>query len=310
MSEIILHHYDTSPFAEKVRLVLGYKQLAWRSVTVPQIMPKPDVVALTGGYRRTPFVQMGADVYCDTALICRVLDARQPSPSLYPPEAGGRQHMMAAWADATLFWAAIPYALQPAGAATLLAGKTPEELKAFAIDRAAMTGGGRYRVPPAEAKAQLSVHLAWLAAELADGRLYLCGAQPCIADFSVAHCLWFVRRATAVAGILAAHPPVAAWLERMLAIGHGQSSPMASAEAIAVAAASSVHAATVVEPGFGFEAGADVTISATDYGSDPVRGTLVGLTDHSATVRRVDERAGVVQVHFPRIGYVVRKAEQ
>ena len=59
MTDIILHHYPTSPFSEKVRLVLGYKKLAWKSVIIPSIMPKPDVIALTGGYRKTPFLQIG-----------------------------------------------------------------------------------------------------------------------------------------------------------------------------------------------------------------------------------------------------------
>jgi glutathione S-transferase len=91
MNELILHHYPMSPFAEKVRLMLGYKQLPWRSVTIPPVMPKPDVVALTGGYRKTPILQVGADVYCDTALIARVLEAWQPQPTLYPAErAAGR----------------------------------------------------------------------------------------------------------------------------------------------------------------------------------------------------------------------------
>ena len=48
---IILHHYDTSPYSEKVRLGLGLKGLAWASVEIPVIMPKPDLTALTGGYR-------------------------------------------------------------------------------------------------------------------------------------------------------------------------------------------------------------------------------------------------------------------
>ena len=89
MSDLILHHYPMSPFAEKIRLVLGYKKLAWKSVIIPRIMPKPDVVALTGGYRRTPVLQIGADIYCDTALICDVLEHRQPSPSLYPQGSNG-----------------------------------------------------------------------------------------------------------------------------------------------------------------------------------------------------------------------------
>jgi len=59
MSDLILHHYPTSPFAEKIRMVLGYKQLSWQSVIIPMMMPKPDVVSLTGGYRRTPFCKLG-----------------------------------------------------------------------------------------------------------------------------------------------------------------------------------------------------------------------------------------------------------
>ncbi len=82
MTQLVLHHYPVSPFAEKIRLILGYKQLPWTSVIIPNIMPKPDVVALTGGYRRTPFLQIGADIYCDTALICDVVEQLAPNPTL------------------------------------------------------------------------------------------------------------------------------------------------------------------------------------------------------------------------------------
>ena len=123
MTDLILHHFDSSPFSEKLRLILGFKQLAWRSVRVPIILPKPDVVALTGGYRRTPVLQIGADIYCDTALAARVIDGVAPSPPLYPEAAGGLQHLVAQWADSTLFWTAIPYTMQPVGAAYLFFGR-------------------------------------------------------------------------------------------------------------------------------------------------------------------------------------------
>ena len=71
MTDIILHHYETSPYSEKVRLGLGLKGLAWASVEIPIIMPKPDLTALTGGYRKTPVLQIGADIYCDSQLIMR-----------------------------------------------------------------------------------------------------------------------------------------------------------------------------------------------------------------------------------------------
>ena len=74
--DIILHHYDTSPFSEKVRLLLGLRGLSWGSVIQPVIMPKPDLTPLTGGYRRIPVLQIGADVYCDTQVILAELEAR------------------------------------------------------------------------------------------------------------------------------------------------------------------------------------------------------------------------------------------
>ena len=84
MSGIILHLYDSSPFTEKVRICLGIKGLAWQAVDQPVIIPKPDLTPLTGGYRRIPVMQIGADVYCDSALIVRELDRRYPTPSLFP----------------------------------------------------------------------------------------------------------------------------------------------------------------------------------------------------------------------------------
>ena len=85
MTDLILHHYEMSPYAEKIRLALGLKGLPWRSVLAPMVMPKPDLVELTGGYRRVPVLQIGADVYCDTHVIARVLDRVKPAPPLAPP---------------------------------------------------------------------------------------------------------------------------------------------------------------------------------------------------------------------------------
>ena len=85
MNDLVLHHYPASPFAEKVRLMLGYKRLSWKSVFIPMVMPKPDVLALSGGYLNTPILQVGADIYCVTALISEVPDELAPS---YPALAG------------------------------------------------------------------------------------------------------------------------------------------------------------------------------------------------------------------------------
>jgi glutathione S-transferase len=305
MSDLILHHYAGSPFAEKARLMLGFKGLPWTGVVVPTMLPKPDVVALTGGYRKTPFLQIGADVYCDTALIARVLEQRQPTPTLYPAGAP-LAPLLAQWADSTLFWTVIPYTMRPAMAEHVFKGLPPEAVQAFAADRAAMTATFR-RQTPVDAAAQLAVHLETLQAQLADGRRWLFGSEASIADFSVAHCLWFIRRAPPLLAILEPHRELGAWLERVVAIGHGRSESIPSAQAIAIAAGATTHAPVTVQPELGFRAGQPVTVAANDYGIDPVAGTLVGLDHHTVVVERQDERAGTVHVHFPRFGFQIKE---
>lgn len=305
MNDLILHHYAGSPFSEKVRLVFGMKQLPWRSVTVPNMLPKPDVVALTGGYRRTPFLQIGADVYCDTALMCRVIDRLHPEPPLYPVEATGAQHLIAQWADSTLFWTVIPYTMQPAGLAQLFKGAPPEAMQAFAADRAAMSSGMR-RIHPTMAASQLASYLPQLDDMLSDGRSFLLGEKVSIADFSVYHCLWFIRRAPTLSGILDPFTRLAAWRERMKAFGQGRPEELSSSDALQVSAAAASHAPCTVQPGLGFEAGATVSVTPVDYALDPVEGTLVGLDHDEVVIERRDERAGTVRVHFPRIGFHIK----
>src|SRR5580692_10613389 len=185
--QLILHHYPNSPFAEKIRLILGFKGLHWSSVTIPSVMPKPDVIALTGGYRKTPILQIGADIYCDTSLIAEVLEALAPAPTLYPAGRAGASRTLAQWADSTLFWTAVPYTLQPAGLAHMFSGAPPEVIKAFAEDRDAYRANiPRMRGP--EARAAFSLYLERVE-EMLGSQAFILGAQPSIADFSFYHCL-------------------------------------------------------------------------------------------------------------------------
>ena len=156
-----LHHYPVSPFAEKARLMLGFKRLAWKSVQIPLIMPKPDVVALTGGYRRTPILQVGADIYCDTALIARVLERVAPAPSFFPQGDTYAVQAAAQFADSTLFWNTVPVGFQPGMGMMKIFFKdaAPEYLAAFGKDRSAYRGATR-RGPAHECKANLAGLLA------------------------------------------------------------------------------------------------------------------------------------------------------
>ena len=128
---IILHQYDISPFSEKVRVVLGIKGLDWFACDEPVIMPKPELTALTGGYRKIPVMQIGADIYCDSQIIIRELERRFPSPSIHAGSDNGTGWGIAMWTDRVLFQAAV---------AIIFGGGTPLADEAFIKDREKLTG--------------------------------------------------------------------------------------------------------------------------------------------------------------------------
>jgi len=309
MSEIILHHYGLSPYSEKVRAILGYKKLAWRSVTVPVVMPKPDVVALTGGYRRAPVMQLGRDIYCDSRLISRVLDRLQPQPPLVPAHLRASCQAFAAL-QRNLFFATIPVAFQPAGLKFLAEKMGPELLQQFAKDRELLFSGGSERRPSAGFSRLNFLQLFNGVDTQLAATPFLLGDAPTLADFIVWHCAWFVLSNGGVASQFDPFKNLLAWAQRMRALGHGEVQEMSAAEAIAAALGASANEpfdGPLLEPE-GVKLGQAVQVNATDYGCDPIQGTLVHASAFEIALRRVDERAGEVTVHFPREDFRVTAA--
>ena len=311
MTEPVLHHYPVSPYAEKVRAMLGFKGLEWKSVQIPLIMPKPDVVALTGGYRKTPILQLGADIYCDTALIARVLERLQPSPSLFPQGDTLAVQAAAHFADNVLFGITVPICFQPgAGMMKLFfAEMTPEQLAQFGKDRAAMRQGGTVRRGPVhECKANLRGMLAKIEAQLKDH--YLFGGKPCVADFSLYNALWVLWKPEDTRALLAPYPKTLKLVERMAEMGHGKSTEITSGDAVRLAKSSQPEAikdAVAFETG-GIALGEQAQAMPVDSGLDPVTGELLNASADEIVIRRTDPRAGTVHVHFPRFGYQLAKS--
>jgi glutathione S-transferase len=301
---LILHHYDASPFSEKIRLILGRKRLAWRSALQPNMMPKPELVPLTGGYRRIPVLQIGADVYCDSQRIARELERRHPSPTLYPGGSEGVCHALELWVDRLLFQAAVPVAFGKLG------GAVPKE---FIEDRRKLMGGGDFaafiQAAPLFAE-QLRAQLSLLEAQLGDGRPFLLGTEPSLADFAAYHPVWFLRAIPPAAAALAGFAVVGKWADRIATIGHGRRSEIAPAEALAIARGARPSAGAGVAPGEpnGLVAGERVSVVPDDYGFDPVGGELVAADVHEVAVRRSSPETGEVVVHFPRAGFRVARA--
>ena len=307
MTEPVLHHYPVSPFAEKARLMLGFKRLAWKSVQIPLYMPKPDVVALTGGYRRTPILQVGADIYCDTALIARVLEKIAPLPSFFPQGESYALIAAAHFADTTLFWNTVPVGFTPGGGmmTKFFKDATPEYLTAFGKDRSAYRASSR-RGPAHECKAILAGLLGGIETQLTP---HLFGAAPCYADFSLYHALWPLWLPEDTRKMLEPYPRLLAFMERMRAIGHGKFTDLSSTDALLLAKTSKpepVKNPLALETN-GIELGAQASAMPTDTGLDPVVGELMNASAEEIVIRRSDPRAGTVHVHFPRFGYQLNK---
>ena len=310
MSQLILHHYPTSPFAEKIRLIFGYKKLAWQSVIISRIMPKPDLTALTGGYRRTPVLQIGADIYCDTALIAEVIEKTAPAPSLYPSPVNGASRIVAQWADNQVFPAAMAYNFQPAGIADVFAGVPEQDIQAFVADRTAMRGGAP-RMAIGEGTSTYKSQLRRLSDMLTE-HAFLMGDVPSIADFSAYHPMWFtLERAPSLSGILDATPLLKDWMTRIKAMGHGAHEKMTSAQALEVA--NQATPLNVTQMPFvnehGIALGSEVTITADSFGLEPTQGILVAATKTRLSLQRKDDRIGIVHVHFPRNGFILKKVK-
>jgi glutathione S-transferase len=311
MTDLILHQYPGSPFSEKIRNLFGYKQQAYQSVEIPVIMPKPDLMALTGGYRKTPVLQHGADIYCDTGIICQLIDRLYPQNPIYPQDQIAQLTAAAHWTDTFLFKASVAVAFQPKALEGNDLFSDPAAAEAFMKDRADFSKGST------ELGMDLNVALPhWLQhmtrleqqLSLAD---FLGGSSPTILDFSTYHCCWFVYKNDALKGDLAQLPALGHWMERMAAFGHGQPTSITGDAAVTIAKNSSPEAIAAngglaSEP---FDPGAQVEVVAIDYGFQPTQGELVLASGDELVVKRIDERAGEVNVHFPRLGFRVNPVQ-
>ncbi len=302
--KIILHHYDISPFSEKVRVVLGIKGLEWHAVDQPVIMPKPELTCLTGGYRKIPVMQIGADIYCDSQVIISELERRFPDSAM--PDTAGLGYALGFWTDREVFQAAV---------AVIFGGIGDHVDEAFKKDREALSGRPfdteqmKQAVPVMTE--QLRAHMGFLEGQLADGRKFLGGDKPGLADANAYYNIWFVRTVNpAGATVFDGFEKLNAWEGRVKAIGHGTRHAMSREDAIAIAkdaASIQEEQADAHEPN-GLKPGRKVAVMADDYGRDPITGTLVASDANRIALRREDPQVGEVVVHFPRAGFWVMHA--
>jgi glutathione S-transferase len=303
--DIIFHNYPTSPFSEKVRLIFGMKNLPWKNVEIPNMMPKPDLLPLTGGYRKTPVMQIGADIFCDSQIIIRELERRHPEPSVMAGN-DGIAYPIGFWADRVFF--------QPTVA--VIFGTIGDQVpQAFIEDRIKMAPDRPFNTEQMKAavpmmKEQWRAHAAMVAAQFDDGRSFVLGERPTASDVHCCMNFWFLKNALPPIAeqLTKEFPRIVAWMDRVKHIGHGKPTAMSSKEALAIAKEAKPEPGRAQDPNEpnGLKPGDRVSVMADDYGRDAIQGEIVFTSAHEIAIRRSDPQVGEVVVHFPRAGFWVR----
>ena len=302
MTSLILHHYPMSPFSQKIRTMLGYANVQWLSVITREMPPRPLLERLTGGYRKIPVAQIGADIFCDTRTIAAEIARITGRPELALENCSTDAQAYVKKVDLQVFFACLTVS----GTGTLLRkvrqSMSLPDIARFAWDRINIGRKAAVRaVPPNKARAYVQAHLANVEQRLTQDFLF--GTHPTHADFSTWHSLWFIRE-LAESPLVNTYPRTMAWMDRMKAFGEGHSQPLTAEQALEVARNATPRA---IPPEFTTDPmiGKLVRIAPSDYGQVPAEGVLVGVTPSQWILAREEAELGTLHVHFPRDGFAV-----
>ncbi|MDC0379663.1 glutathione S-transferase family protein [Litorivicinus sp.] len=308
MPDLILHHYWPSPFAHKIRLALGLVDTSWKSVEIPRVPPKPLLMPLTAGYRRTPVLQSGADVYCDTQNIVRAISELTATSSLLPTRQRGQIFALTDWVDGTVFNLAARVILTSA-----LDTAPPE----FIQDRGGLYFGPNWTPEGLKAQLpgvirQLAAHLDSINQGLTDTGGYFTESLS-YADISIAYVAWFIRGRWDVGPEFLSQFPRVERIERDV---HEQSTDRheeVSAESAlmtALQAESSAPRGVQAQIGSRLSEGMRVSIRPQAETSDPpIIGRLRYLDRVRVSIDHKDPQVGDVVVHLPVAGYQIQPSD-
>jgi len=297
--ELILHNNPRSMFSEKVRRVLAFKGLDWTDIEVPGLPPKTYLTPLTGGYRRMPVLQIGADIYCDSALIIRKLEEIAPNPTIFPEASAGTAAMIADWADHRVaMWSII----------SVFPDFLPHVTEAFIKDRTALVADfapDRVKVLAPHTLAQLGQFALMLDAALAQ-HPFVAGTEFSVADAACYHVAFFVRSSPRAFAPLQAKPRIAAWMDRIAAFPAPTITAKEQAYPLTVAAAAEpADLGDFSAEGDVIALGQVVSIAADDYAKERIVGEIVKLTPEAIGLRQHDDTLGDTVIHFPRLGFTI-----
>lgn len=304
-SSWILHHYPQSPVAQKIRFLLSLCDRPWWSVEIPRIPPKPLLMPLTANYRRTPVLQIGADVYCDSQNIACALAESGCAEAVFGGQAPGRVLAFAAWVEQTLFALSVRVVITEA-----LETAPPE----FVQDRGDLYFGPGWsaeslRKDQPTVALELHGQLAQLESMLATSP-FLGGDRANLADAAAGSVVWFLAgRWSQGDACLAAFPRLLAMVAELEANNLPACGELSGEEALMIASQAQSESPMQLSAwaqALEYRLGSQVAVRPAGDSSDPdVIGQLRALTDQRISLDHWDARVGDVVVHLPLPGYRV-----
>lgn len=199
-----LYQFEASAYSEKVKLILDYKQLPYKTVEVTPGVGQIELFQMSG-QRKVPVLKEGSEVIPDSTAIALYLDEKYPARSLLPtdPHQKGLCLALEDWADESLGIhgrkAMIgAFNQHPNFRTALLPTATPDLLKnlvgAVPGDILNILGAGVGFGPDSikESTRILKQALEALCLMLTE-KPYLTGDQPTLADFAVAGVTMYIK---------------------------------------------------------------------------------------------------------------------
>ena len=301
----IFHHYPQSPIAEKIRITFGIMGMEWQSVQIPRIPPKPLLMPLTGGYRRTPVLQLGADIFCDSQAIAWQLGLQNSNAPAYQLSNKSLELILGSFGEAILFSLSVRVVL------TTSMGKASEE---FIKDRGSLYFEPGWTVE--EMKNSLPSILLQLQAafdlinhHLLENGPFINGDIPSYSDAVVQHCVWFLcGRWEGGIDFIKPFDAVCKQREAIASLGHGISHDISAEQALETATKNIPNAPMGINCKFtgGLRRGQRVKIRPNGRTSDPdVIGALRYLDETVIIIDYEHEETGQVAIHFPVLGYQI-----
>jgi len=226
LDELLLYDASDSPFCLKARICLQLKGVPFRRV--PVTLGRLRELRRLNPLGQVPVLVQGTEVIVDSSRIARHLEARYPEPALIPRDPTARAYatLVEEWADEALYFIVAAFKwLNPVNRRAAVEN-TVSEMTGAALrplvghllvrrERRRYAAWGHTEATLGALEERMRENVTALAG-LLDGRPYLLGRRPMLADVAAfAQLCWLGRYVER--RLLAETPAVQQWLERLAA---------------------------------------------------------------------------------------------